>query len=547
MPRVALYTRVSTDLQAQKDEGSLDTQEARLRAAVTSRGCGWEIVRVLREEGESGKSLDRPEVQKLLQLIRKREVDVVMVTRLDRLSRSLPDFLKIHELLEQQEIQFWSLNENFDTTRASGRAMLKLSLVFAELEREQTAERTTAAMQARAERGLWNGGHPPLGYESLGDGHLEVIAAEAELVRLIFDKYEELRSVPKLRRWLNDRGHRQKVYTSRRRGKTGGKPFSRATVLAMLKNQLYLGRIEHKGEIYSGQHASIIEEEQFERVRAIIAGNARNRRGPPATSKHDYPLTGLLTCGSCGYSLTSGAGTGRNRVHHYYTCVGLQKDSDHPCTIRRVRAEDLEEAVLSVVRAAAHDPRLLEAAAAEAERMAREQVSPLRARLEARRQQLRAVERDAETLLDSILAAGLGASSLAKARLTEAEARLAGLRADINEMEGTLAARETEHLDLELLKQILSDFDLTFDHLTAAEKRDFLRQMIRQIVVDEDHIVVELYDGTEQQEPFEAKKARRAAKRQVRERLGTAPQNDETDPEQPGGSRSVRDGSRCWT
>jgi len=219
--RVALYTRVSTEMQANKEEGSLETQEARLRAAVMARAGEHEIRHVFREEGVSGKSLDRPALQRMLDHVRKGDIDLIIVTRLDRLSRSLLDFYEMHRLFETMGVQFVSLNETFDTSSAVGRAMLKLVLVFAELEREQTAERTRLAIQARAERGLWNGGAPPLGYDSLRQGKLDVNPAEADLVKAIFERYLTLRSAHRVATWLNAQGYRQKLYSSRRKGGDG--------------------------------------------------------------------------------------------------------------------------------------------------------------------------------------------------------------------------------------------------------------------------------------------------------------------------------------
>ena len=285
-----------------------DTQEARLRAAVASRKESGEIVEVFREEGESGKSLDRPEVQRLLEGIGVGQFDLVMVTRIDRLSRSLLDFYKVYELMSEHVVEFVSLNESFDTTSAVGRAMLKLVLVFAELEREQTAERTRDAAAARAQRGLYGGGHPKLGYDSKGGGHLEVNEVEAALVKLVFEQYQEIRSAPKLARWLNERGHRTKRYISRRKGARGGKLFKAAGLRTILKDRLYLGEVDFKGEVFDGQHDPIITPEDFGRVQKIIAGNAKNKRGVPRGALHGYPLTGVLTCGSCGHSLTTGAG-----------------------------------------------------------------------------------------------------------------------------------------------------------------------------------------------------------------------------------------------
>lgn len=504
--RVALYTRVSTDMQASKDEGSLDTQEARLRAAVLSRNGPAEITQVFREEGASGKNLARPQVQRLLNAVRNREVDLVMVTRVDRLSRSLLDFYELHRLFEENNVQFVSLNESFDTSTAIGRAMLKLVLVFAELEREQTAERTRLAMRARAERGLWNGGHPPLGYDSEGNGHLTLNVVEAGLVKLIFDKYLALRSSTQVARWLNEQGHRQKQYNSRRAGPKGGQEFTVSAIQIMVTNRLYLGEIDHKGEIFAGQHEAIVDRETFERAGAIVEGNAKNRRGPPLRTQYDYLLTGVLRC-ACGYSLTTSAGNGRGGRYHYYRCVGIQKKPDHACPVKQVRAERADEAVLEIVREAARDPKLLEEAVAEANRLADHSVKPLRERATALKRELNEAEDTAAKVLTQILGAGISSSVTAKKVLADAETRAEQLRGALAAVEGELAVRETEQLDHEVMVQAIRGFDTAFQYLSLAEKREFLHLMVKEVTLHPDRVEVELYDGKQASRFMEARAA----------------------------------------
>ena len=491
---VALYTRVSTDLQASRDEGSLDTQEARLRHAVRARGEMDAPVLVFREEGVSGKSLDRPSLQALIEAVKAGKVGRVMVTRVDRLSRSLMDFYELNQLFEKHEVQFQSLNESFDTSSAMGRAMVKLLLVFAELEREQTAERTRAAMHARAARGLWNGGPRPLGYDPAGNGHLNVEPAEAELVRLMFHKYVEFRSAPKLAAWLNDQGHRQKQYLSRRRGATGGLRFSADSVRRVLTNRIYLGEIQHKGETFGGQHDGIVELDLFNRVQAALSDNEKRRTGALSRAHYDYLLTGLVKC-SCGFALTPSAGNGHGGRYHYYRCVGLNKKDRHSCVVKQTRAERLDELVMDMVRDAARDPSLVAEAVEEANAMAREMVGPLRQRVDSLRGELREVEQRGEALVAQALSAGIGASNTVRRMLAEAEQRQEQLRDALAAAEGELAVRATEQLDLELVVEAIRGFQAAWEHLALPEKREFLQLMIQEVVVDKDVVEVAFYEG----------------------------------------------------
>ena len=494
--RCAAYIRVSTDNQAQRDEGSLETQEARLRSAVGALP-GHVVTRVFREEGASGKSLDRPQMRELVRAARGREIDKVIVVRLDRLSRSLLDFCSLQEFLELHDVGLHSLNESLDTTTPLGRAMVKLLMVFAELEREQTADRTRQAMTARAGRGLWNGGRPPLGYDSEGNGHLTINDDEAQLIRTIFDKYVELRSAPALARWLNESGHRQKAYTSRRKGPTGGKKFTAAGVRHVLRNPLYLGKIRHKGEIFEGQHPPLIDVAQFDRVEEILSGNSKNRRAPPRSSQHEFLLTSLLRC-ECGYALTSSSGRGSGGTYFYYRCVGVQKHGKgHECQVRQVQAPKLEEAVMALVREASSDPALIDQAIAEAEALARDRVGPLDTRLHGLLRELKEVEDEGRSTLDKLLAAGLAKSSFGLDRLKVLEERRAQLTQAVAEARGELAVHKGAQLDREALIEALQSFDKVFDALSGGERRDLLDRLIQRAVVHPDRVEVHLYDGRE--------------------------------------------------
>lgn len=529
--RVALYTRVSTDMQASKEEGSLETQEARLRAAVLSRAGEHEVRYVFREEGESGKSLDRPALQKLLAHARRGDIDLILVTRIDRLSRSLLDFYTMHQLFEKHQVQFVSLNETFDTSSAVGRAMLKLVLVFAELEREQTAERTRLAIQARAERGLWNGGPPPLGYNSLRGGHLEVNLEEAEQVRAIFGKYLELRSAHKVAAWLNAQGFRQKLYTSRRRGDTGGKDFNISVVRHILQSRLYLGEIEHKGAIFKGQHQALIDRDLYDRVQGIMTSNTLVPTAAREWAQYDYLLTGLVRC-SCGHALTSSSGKGNGGNYYYYRCTGIQKWVEHKCEVRQVRAERVDEAVMSLLRDAAHQPSLIMEAIAEANAMARQTVKPLEERVQTLKRELAEAERRAGEVLSSILSSGVGRTATAKRLLLETELRQDQLRTALGVAEGELLAKSTQQLDLEVVVDVLRTLDESFVTLSLAEKREFLGHIFKGVTVYPNRVEVELYEGRQAIKLLEGAKGRgeegkkeKSPGRRPVERSTEAPQN----------------------
>lgn len=313
-------------------------------------------------------------------------------------------------------------------------------------------------------------------------------------MKLIFGQYLELRSTVKLAAWLNDHGHRQKVFSSRRRGTTGGKKFSIPVLQGMLANRLYLGEIEHKGEVFKGQHEAIVGPEVFDRVQQILEDNNKNLRIAPERAKYEYLLTGTLRC-ACGYAVTTSAGRAKGKSYHYYRCVGLQKVDRHACPVRQVRADAAEATVLSIVRDAARNPKLLEEAIAEANRLARDSVDPLRQQVALLRREKAAAAQAAERLLDQLLAAGASGSATAKRRLAEAEEKAEQLERALSEAEGKLAVRETEHLNAEVIVQALRSFDEAFEYLSVNERREFIRLMIKQVTVHKDRVVVDLYEG----------------------------------------------------
>jgi len=238
-----LYVRVSTDRKVAEGE-SLEEQEQRLREFCKARN--WNIVKVYCEEGQSAKDTNRPKFKELLNDIENGIIDTVVVKKLDRLSRSIIDFERIYNFFEKHNVDLVSLFENFDTTTAIGRAVVIIVMVFAQLEREQTAERTLDVLEHRAKEGLWNGDCPPLGYD-LNKGQLVVNPKEVEIVRTIFQKYLEFASYHKVAEYLNSKGYKTKKFKSRRGKEQGGREFIDAYIQRVLKNPVYIGKIQYKG------------------------------------------------------------------------------------------------------------------------------------------------------------------------------------------------------------------------------------------------------------------------------------------------------------
>ena len=238
--KCAIYIRVSTPRQADIDDGSLDTQEARLKGYIDYENRHndkeWEIVDIYREEGRSAKNLKRPEFQRMMDDIDRGKINTVVIWKIDRLTRSIKDFSFVWETFQNKGIQLISLNEKFDTSVAIGRAMLSIILVFAQLEREQTGERTTVTMQYRAEQGLRNGGRV-IGYDldPENKGILKINKKQAEIVKKTFDLCIKTGSAGQAQRILTEKGYRMPVYESRRGQKHGGTTFNKQAIIFQKK------------------------------------------------------------------------------------------------------------------------------------------------------------------------------------------------------------------------------------------------------------------------------------------------------------------------
>jgi site-specific DNA recombinase len=291
--RGAVYTRKSSDEGLEQEFNSLDAQREACESYITSqRSEGWSLIREHYDDGGfSGGSMERPALQRLLDEITAGRVDVVVVYKVDRLTRALGDFARIVELFDRHKVSFVSVTQAFNTTTSMGRLTLNVLLSFAQFEREVTGERIRDKIAASKKKGMWMGGLPALGYD-VQNRKLVVNAREAETVRQIFRRYLDLKSVRALKAELDQAGIVSKQRRAADGSSYGGQPFSRGALYAMLQNRIYRGEMVHKGAAYPGEHAAIIDETLFAEVQAVLATN-RVERAKAATSQPSL-LEGLV-------------------------------------------------------------------------------------------------------------------------------------------------------------------------------------------------------------------------------------------------------------
>ncbi|MBF0311755.1 MAG: recombinase family protein, partial [Magnetococcales bacterium] len=271
--RCAIYTRKSTDEGLDQDFNSLDAQREACEAYVLSQKAeGWLLVQDRYNDGGfSGGTLDRPALKRLLADIEAGKINVVVVYKIDRLSRSLIDFTRLVEVFEKYEVSFISITQAFNTTTSMGRLTLNILLSFAQFERELSTERIRDKVAASRKKGIWMGGFPPFGYD-IANRKLVVNPAEAAIVNLIFRRFVEIGSGTKLVAELNQAGYRTKRWVSQSTGTLHeGRPFDKGVVYRLLHNRVYLGEAVHKGVSYTGEHEAIIDHASWNKVHAVLA------------------------------------------------------------------------------------------------------------------------------------------------------------------------------------------------------------------------------------------------------------------------------------
>jgi site-specific DNA recombinase len=343
--RCAIYTRKSSEEGLEQDFNSLHAQREACEAFIKSQtGEGWRLIKTAYDDGGlSGGTMERPALQRLLEDIRRRLVDVVVVYKVDRLTRSLADFAKMVEVFDTHDVSFVSITQQFNTTTSMGRLTLNVLLSFAQFEREVTGERIRDKIAASKRKGMWMGGTVPLGYD-VRERRLVVNRAEATTVKHIYERYLELGSVRLLRGDLERREIVSKVRVSKNGVRSGGQQFSRGALYQMLSNPIYLGEIRHKKERHPGQHLPIVARELWEKVQQRLCDQAAKHRERP-TKAPPSPLAGKLFDENGEPLYVQGAVKGA-RHYRYYVSRGLVRGSVHDDQRGwRIAAPELERAV----------------------------------------------------------------------------------------------------------------------------------------------------------------------------------------------------------
>ena len=501
MIKCGLYARVSTDMQAEVKNGSLDTQIDRLQNYVelkdsTSPEEEWKVMAIYREEGKSGKNVERPEYQRMIRDIEQGKINAVLCTKIDRISRSLIDFYDFHEFLEQHEATFISLDEQWDTSTSVGRFALKISLVTAELERERTSERTKEKMQWRAKHGLHNGGQV-LGYDNDPDnkGVPKPNEEERALVLLIFRTYVKEQSFRATAQIINKKGYRTKSYVSRRDNVHLGKKFNNTHIMRILQNEFYIGKIAYNGEVYEGKQEPIVPMELWNQVQAIIKSKRAKRSKSRKQNLHTFLLQGLVTCGWCKSYMTPYYGMNhQKKPYFYYQCTCKIHRGNKECKMKPVPAQALEQVVSDRLIQLSDDQKRVQALVAEATTNNSERMKSLTQAQKNYQRLLKEIDKKLEALVESIAGRKVVIKTIIQ-KMNDLEEQKSQIEQEMMENESTLAELKQKAVSVAQMAQKLTTFEELFDEATPEERKDLLQMHINHLIYTPDGIQLALFDS----------------------------------------------------
>ena len=499
MKKCGFVIRVSTDKQARNPEGSLTNQLQRLQAHVeyknTACGENWLETGRYILKGVSGKdSFRSSEFAQLFADMESGKVNTVICTALDRISRSVKDFLNFFEILTKYNVEFVCLKQNYDTTSSQGKLFITIMMALAEFERTQTSERNKDATIARAERGLWNGGHL-LGYNlnSNKKGYLEVSEQEKAAIQFAFRKYLECGSLIETGRALNTNGYRTKGYTSRRNKTRSPQTFGRSSMKQMLVNLAYIGKKEinkkwktqdqnklpesNRYRTVPAVWEPIIDEETFYKAQNLLAKNTATKHNETAPIKHVYILnSGLLLCEKCGKPMEGTCGTGhKGNKYFYYHCKACRF---------KMSANEIEGVVIDHIKSLVTQEDVIETMVRDANAELQKELPQLNAQRDALKRKLEDIKMQADGIMikwttlattDNSIFLREKLDELAKER-KDTESGMVELDAQINDIQREAIRKEDVML-------AVGKFASLFDTLPPYQKKEIFKLLVKKAVL----------------------------------------------------------------
>ena len=493
--RCAIYTRKSTDEGLDQEFNSLDAQREAAQAYITSqRQEGWIALPDHYDDGGySGGTLERPALKRLLRDIEAGSVDIVLCYKVDRLSRSLLDFTRIVEVFDRCGVSFAAITQAFNTTTSMGRLTLNILLSFAQFEREIITERIRDKIAAAKKKGKYCGGAPALGYDVDHEKHRLVVSPdEAKLVRHIFRRFVQLRSTTELVRELNAKKMLTKSWITVKGRRREGGQWNKAHVYYLLNNRSYLGQVEHKGQIYPGEHEAILTREAWDAVQAVFSDNT-HARGNATRTRSMALLKGVVHCGHCGCAMTPTYTRKNGRQYRYYLCIQAAKRVDHDCPVRTVPAGNVEQVVMQQLKSLFHSPELVARTYGAARQQETEEIgrlTTLKAELEEK------IKDGRERALQIIASAGQERRGSRGGRLSDAldevNVQVQALAEELKETSANLGALTQQCVTEDEVRRALHAIEPLWAQLFPAEQNRIVRLLVDRVEVREDGLEVAL-------------------------------------------------------
>ncbi len=479
--RCAVYTRKSTEEGLEQEFNSLDAQREAGEAYVKSQtGEGWVLLPTKYDDGGfTGGNMERPALKQLMADIDAGKVDVVVVYKVDRLSRSLLDFARMMQVFEDRHVSFVSITQQFNSATSMGRLVLNVLLSFAQFEREIISERTRDKIAATRRKGKWTGGHPILGYDVDPVAFkLHINTAEAEQVRAIFDLYLEHKALLPVVEEVARRGWQGKRWQTRKAGERGGKTLDRPAVYRLLTNHAYIGQVRYKDEVHAGEHTAIIASDVFDRVQRLLHRNGQTG-GAIVRQRGGALLQGLLRCGPCDSAMSPTFTTrGNTRRYRYYVCCVAQKRGRSTCPSKSIPAGPIEAFVVDRVRCIGRDADVQRQVLAEVRRQDLARIADRVAEEKELVRDLAHCQAEVQRL------AGTASGSEAMCRMADLTTRSAQLaeRLQAVRCEGRQAGGDP--IDLAEATRTLAAFDAVWETLTPRERARIIELLVERVVYD---------------------------------------------------------------
>ncbi len=489
--RCAIYTRVSTDEQARSEYSSLDRQREVCAAYVDiHREKGWHLVQVYEDGGYSGKDLNRPGLQELVQDLSEGKIDAIVTYKIDRISRSLKDFYDFWEVLKDHNVTFASATQHFDTSDSSGMLMLNILLSFAQFEREVTRERTLSKMAGRAEKGLWNGGYVPIGFDYAADTQeLRPSEQEAPIVSFLFQRITETKSPSLVAKEANSRGYRTKRRSIVTRDGTsksvGGNRFDEDTVKAIIQNPLYKGFIRYDGKLFPGNHLPLVEPETWDAANRAC-GRMRDDDGVRFKDDHIHLLKGIAKCGVCGTAMTpypAGKKDKAGKPYLYYACTSVTQDgSASICSVRSVPAREFESIIKSVLIDLGSDGAVLQACVDAANREALVSVEELQERQRRNHDEIARLTTGIRRIIEIMKETDLLAPDV-RAEYKQLIQEKERLSTAVEKLQMDIDRRQKKVLDVEVIRCSLVDFERLVNLLPVQDQKELFQLLLKEVKV----------------------------------------------------------------